>query len=137
MNMEQVVEDPKLSDAALIAACRFVQEHELIDLALRTRWEALEQGWREHIRRHDYAQERLLRHDPEAASRVRAKHLEIATKLRQRAIDLSLGTVCADVAAKILLDRVIAHLSEDRECSFCAPPRRRRGVKPGTGGDDD
>jgi hypothetical protein len=120
-------EDPARADEALLAACRLVQEEVIAPQELLARWAALEQGWRAHIGRHEqYAQARLLRHDPEAAHRQRSRHLDIADRFQLRAIDLELRSSCADVAAKIMLDQVIAHLSADVECRFVAPKRRRR-----------
>ncbi|HEY6879314.1 MAG TPA: hypothetical protein VI299_14910 [Polyangiales bacterium] len=133
MELANPLPEEVLSDAALVAACRAVQERSLAecDAGFAVRWRAIEDGFRAHVERHQrYTASRLQRRDPAAALRVRNRHLTLSSELAQRAADLSASSVGAGLAAKVLLDALIEHLCTDAECRFTAPRRRRRDAAP-------
>lgn len=114
-------------DAALLAACRQLRDGMRDSSERLTQWLELQRGWQEHVRRHErYTLPRLARHDPMAAASTRARHLQLGSELERHAIDLKLENVCADVAAMVMLDALITHLTSDAACKFAGPTRRSK-----------
>jgi hypothetical protein len=129
--MERELIKAEISDDALMAACRVVQETTFPRAApaLAECWRAIELGFAAHVARHErYTASRLARRDVETAARVRRDHLALSAKLQRCGVDLRQDESGAALSAKLALDGVIEHLLRDADCKFVASPRRRRTV---------